>query len=449
MIPRSKAMNEKAIEINKESIEHWRDQKFGMFIHWGLFSVHGDGCWGMWLNQTDKDEYAKLADKFTAENFDADTWTKLAQDAGMKYMVLTAKHHDGFSLWDSKCCLDAFTSVNSVAKRDFVKEYTDSCRKAGLMTGLYYSPLDWRFPGFFLPGIFKKSADALVEQAHNQINELMSNYGKIDLLWFDGAENYHVAHGIDIVAGKVPQNHKANPTYPNFWRAAEIDKNVRKLQKGIICNDRLGDKEFGDFFCPEKKIGLFNIDNPWETCETIAGDWGYTPNCRTRSLRSCIQLLVNVVVAGGNLLLNIGPRPDGTVEPEQAQRLREMGEWLKKYGDSIYKTRGGPIKCEDWGGTTNKDNKMYVHVCEWTENEIVVPAKGNPQIRCITGAEPIIREQNDKIYLSVNDSDKQEIDTIFELTYNEKVTDIFDKIIDYNTLSDKRVEFSESVNLGL
>lgn len=442
-------MNEKAIEINRESIEHWRDQKFGMFIHWGLFSVHGKGCWHLWSDQVDKDEYAHLADKFTAENFDADSWAQLAKDAGMNYMVLTAKHHDGFSLWDSKACLDNHTVMNSPAGRDLVKEYTDSCRKAGLMVGLYYSPLDWRFPGFFVPKVYKESADALVKQAHEQIKELVTDYGKIDLLWFDGGENYWVAHGMNIAQGRVPENFKANPTYPNFWRASEIDAMVREKQKGIICNDRLGDKEFGDYFCPEKKIGAFNIDHAWETCETIAGDWGYTPNCKTRSFRSCIQLLVNVVVAGGNLLLNVGPRPDGTIEPEQADRLREMGGWLKKYGESIYKTRGGPIKCEDWGGTVNRDNKMYVHVCEWTENEIKVPDKGNPEIRCLTGAEPIIRRENGKIYLTVSDRDKQEPDTIFELTYNQKVTDIFDSVIDYTTLSDKVNEFGESVNLGL
>lgn len=442
-------MNEKAIEINKESIEHWRDQKFGMFIHWGLFALHGEGCWGMWLNQTDKDEYARLADDFTAENFDADSWANLAKEAGMKYMVLTAKHHDGFSLWDSKACLDDFTSVNSAAKRDFVKDFTDSCRKAGLMTGLYYSPLDWRFPGFFMPKLHKKSADALVEQAHKQTEELVSNYGKIDLLWFDGGENYWVGHGIDMVNAVRPQDFKTNPRNPNFWRASEIDAMVREKQKGIICNDRLGDKEFGDYFCPEKKIGSFNIDHAWETCDTIAGDWGYTPDCKTRSLRSCIQLLVNVVVAGGNLLLNVGPRPDGTIEPEQAQRLREMGAWLTKYGDSIYKTRGGPIKCEDWGGTTNRENKMYVHVCEWTENEIAVPDKGNPDIVCLTGAEPIVRRENGKIYLSVSGEDKQAMDTIFELTYKDKVSEIFPEVIDYKTLSGKTDVFGESVNLGI
>ncbi|MBE7036614.1 MAG: glycoside hydrolase family 29 [Ruminococcaceae bacterium] len=441
-------MNENAIEINRESIEHWRDQKFGMFIHWGLYSLQGDGAWSMWVNQTDKDQYKKLADQFTAENFHADDWATLAKEAGMNYMVLTAKHHEGFSLWDSKSCLDDFTSVHSAAKRDIVKEYTDACRKAGLMVGLYYSPLDWRFPGFFLPRLFKESATALVKQAYEQTKELVTHYGKIDILWFDGGENYWVAHGLNVLKGKVPEDFKSNPAYPDFWKADKIDQMVRTLQKGIICNDRLGDKQFGDYFCPEKKIGAFNINHAWETCDTLAGDWGYTPNCKTRSLRSCIQLLVNVVVAGGNLLLNVGPRPDGSIEPEQAERLKEIGEWLKQYGESIYKTRGGPIKCEDWGGTTNIGNTMFVHVCEWTENEIIIPDVGNPEICCITGAEPLIRKENGKIYLSVDNHAKQEMDTIFKLTYTEKVTDIFKDVIDYQSLSDKKKDFTCSVNLG-
>ena len=441
-------MNEKAIEINRESIEHWRDQKFGMFIHWGLFTLHRYGCWGMWNRQIDMDQYKLLANDFTAEKFDPDGWAQLAKDAGMKYMVLTAKHHDGFSLWDSKHCLDDLTSMNCPAKRDIVKEYTDACRNAGLMVGVYYSPLDWRFPGYYLPKLFKTSADALREQAHKQVEELMTNYGKIDLLWFDGGEDYWVAHGVNYVKIARPENFRENPTYPNFWHAEEMDKMIRTKQKGIICNDRLGQKQFGDYFCPEKQIGSFCIDHAWETCDCIAGDWAYSPKCKTRSLRSCIQLLVNVVVAGGNLLLNVGPKPDGSIDEEQAARLREMGAWLDKYGESIYKTRGGPIKCDDWGGTTNRDNKMYVHVCEWTENEVIVPDIGEPEIRCLTGAEPIIRKADGKIYLSVDNKAKQEMDTIFELTYKEKVTDIFKEVIDYKTLTDKKNEFMLSVNLG-
>ena len=441
-------MNEKAVEINKESIEHWRDQKFGMFIHWGLFSVHPYGCWGMWSKQIDKETYKLYANDFTAEKFDATEWAKLAKDAGMKYMVLTTKHHDGFSLWDSKCCLDDFTSMNYGAKKDFVREYTDACRDAGLMVGLYYSPLDWRFPGYFMPKLYKESADALRKHAYNQLQELTTEYGKIDIMWFDGGEDYHVAHGANFVTLSKAPDYKQNPLYPNFWHADKTDKMVRENQKGIICNDRIGQKQFGDYFCPEKKIGEFCIDHAWETCDCIAGDWCYTPGCKTRSLRSCIQLLVNVVVAGGNLLLNVGPKPDGTIEEEQANRLREMGEWLSKYGDSIYKTRGGPVKCDDWGGTTNRDNKMYVHICEWTADEIIIPDTGNPEITCLTCQNPVIRKDNGKIFLSVDNESKQAIDTIFELTYKEKVTDIFKDVIDYADLTNKKNEFTLSVNLG-
>ena len=300
-------MNEKAIEINKESIEHWRDQKFGMFIHWGLFALHGQGCWGMWLNQTDKDEYARLADSFTAKKFDADAWASLAKEAGMKYMVLTAKHHDGFSLWDSKACLDDFTSVNSAAKRDFVKEYTDSCRKAGLMTGLYYSPLDWRFPGFFMPKIHKKSADALVEQAHKQTEELVSNYGKIDLLWFDGS-------------------------LKDLTNVITIDE-IRALQPQIVVNDRLWGWGIGDY-CSQYECHLPKEDPgmPWETCQIwhVGGGWSYVKNAdKYRALDITLNQYETCKKWGGNLLLNIAPAADGSVPEAYYTAVKEFGEAIK------------------------------------------------------------------------------------------------------------------------
>lgn len=175
---------------------------------------------------------------------------------------------------------------------------------------------------------------------------------------YDGGEDYWVAHGLDIVKAKRPEDYKTNVRYPGFWNASEIDEMVRRLQPGIVTNDRIGMRQYGDYTSPEMKIGDFDIDNPWETCETLTGDWAYRPNSKMRSLRSCIHLLIKCVTAGGNLLLNVAPNPDGEIEAEQAKRLKEIGDWLKKYGKSIYKTRGGPIKCTNWGGVTNRDNKI-------------------------------------------------------------------------------------------
>ena len=427
-------MNKKAPIINKKSIDAWRDKKFGMFIHWGLYSKGDISEWGMFGKPIDIDEYAERAKEFNPDKFNASEWAKLAKAAGMNYTVLTAKHHDGFSLWDSKACLNDHTSVNCPAKRDFIKEYTDAVRDEGLMVGIYYSPLDWRFPGFFFPQMYKRNAEALVNQAHSQIKELMTEYGKIDLLWFDGGEDYYLAHGFHHHKFARPQDYRDNPQVKNFWRTDELDKMIREAQPGIICNDRIGDKSYGDYFAPEKKIGEYNTTDPWETCETMTNTWNYRPNSKIRSLRSCIQLLAKVVCNGGNLLLNVAPKLDGSFEEAEIKRLKEIGAWLEKYGESIYGTRGGPIKVDDWGGTTNKENKLYFHVLDWAADEIFVPNVYGAQVKCLTGAPVYVREANGMLAISVPSDYRQEIDTIIEITYSKKVTDFIDDATDYNDI---------------
>ena len=438
-------MNKNATVINRESIENWRDQKFGMFIHYGLYSVQGRGEWAMFIEQQDIDEYKKLANDITAENFDADKWAKIAKSAGMKYMVLTAKHHDGFSLWDSKSCMENHTVMNSACKRDLIKEYTTACRENGLMVGLYYSPLDWRFPGFFAPRLYKTNAEALVKQTHDQIRELLTGYGKIDLLWFDGAEDFWVAQGLRLNLLRRPEDFRTNIQVEDFWKAKDLDKFIRETQKGIICNDRIGDKSYGDYFAPEKKIGEYNVVDPWETCDTLTDDWGYHPGAKIRSLRNVLNLLVKVVCNGGNLLLNVAPRPDGSFEPNEIKRLEEVGAWLEKYGESIYGTRGGPISCGDFGGTTHKDNNLYFHVLDWNEDEILIPDVGSPKITSLTGANLTVNKENGLIKISVSDKDKLEMDTIIKLTYQKPVKEIFASDIDYKELSKKRSYSSDAI----
>ena len=438
-------MNKNATTTNKESIENWRDKKFGMFVHYGLYSVQGRGEWAMFIEQQDIDEYKKLANEFTAEKFNGEEWAKIAKNAGMQYMVLTTKHHDGFSLWDSKSCKDDHTVMNSACKRDLIKEYTDACRNNGLMVGLYYSPLDWRFPGFFAPKLYRTSAKELVKQTHDQIRELLTGYGKIDLLWFDGAEDFWVAQGLHLNRLRRPDDFKTNIQVEDFWRAKELDKFIRETQKGIICNDRIGDKSCGDYFAPEKKIGEYNVVDPWETCDTLTDDWGYRPNAKIRSLRNVINLLVKVVCNGGNLLLNVAPRPDGSFEPEEIKRLKQVGEWLKKYGDSIYGTRGGPIICDDFGGTTHKQNKLYFHVLDWQQDQIVIPDVGDPEIKFLTNANYNVVKEGGLIKITVSEEDKLEMDSIIEFTYDKPVKEIFPEDVDYKELSKKRTYNSDAI----
>lgn len=413
------------------SIKNWQNLKFGMFIHWGLYSILGEGEWARFNKPIDTDEYRKLTDRFTAEKFDAAQWAEIAKSAGMKYMVLTTRHHDGFSLWDSESSYESFTSMNSAAKRDFVAEYTAACREEGLAVGLYYSPMDWRFPGFFAPRLFHQNALQMKEQCHSQVRELLSKYGKIDILWYDGGSDYWLGHGMNIhnLKNPVSENYRENPQIPDFWEADKLDKMARGLQPGIVINNRAGTsaKRYGDFLTPECKVGEFNIETPWETCDLLADCWGWKPNTQIRSLRNIIQLLISVVTGGGNLLLNVGPRADGTIEEEQIKRLEQVGQWLKSYGESIYETSGGPIMNGDWGGTVWKDNKLYVHVIDWSMDEIKIPKLRGEilNIYSITAQNVSSREENGWIYITVPEINKQDIDTIIVIEYNKNINEVF------------------------
>ena len=309
------------------------------------------------------DEYAQLAKQFKPRKFGADAWAQLAKEAGAKYMVLTTRHHDGFCLFDSKASMDDFTSVRSAAGRDFVAEYVEAVRRAGLKVGFYYSWLDWRFPGYFDVKGNPKSAKAMVAQAHAQIEELMTNYGKIDILWYDG--------------GWVPG--LQGDEIAEFWGAKKVNAMLRKLQPHIIINNRSGLPE--DLDTPEQHVTASAAGRGWESCMTMGDScgWGYihnNPNFKT--VTQLIQHLVTAASGAGNYLLNVGPKPDGTIRKEEQDRLRAMGRWLEVNGESIY----GSERCPFGGGivglTTAKGNNAYIHVFRWPkQGEVTIPGIKN------------------------------------------------------------------------
>lgn len=366
----------------EKRMEDWKDLRFGMFIHWGLYSLLGRGEWAMWTEAIDKDEYRQLMHAFTAEKFDPRAWAKTAKAAGMKYMVLTTRHHDGFSLWDSPASYEQFDAMHCAARQDFVRAYVEACRAEGLKVGFYYSPLDWRFPGFFFPRMYKTSAEALRKQTHEQIRELMTNYGKIDILWFDGGEDFWLCHGRDLHSWEEKGRMEDRIQCPNFWRADELDKMIRELQPGIVINNRTGLRQYGDYLTPESRIGEFNTQEPWETCHTLNGSWGYVPN-PPRSLRTCMQFLMQTITGDGNFLYNVGPRADGTIPEDSVERLLEMGRELEKYGESVYGTRGGPFRNDQTGGMSYRGNTLYIHVWDWPDNLVRIP-KLNANILRVT-----------------------------------------------------------------
>jgi alpha-L-fucosidase len=314
-----------------------------MFVHWGLYAILARGEWVMYQERIPPDEYALLAQQFSPDDFNADAWVALAERAGMKYMVLTTRHHDGFCLFDSK--VSDYTSVKAAAKRDLVAEYVTACRRAGMKIGFYYSLLDWRWPVYFTgPRKDPQGWAKLVKQVHEQVRELCTQYGKIDVMWYDGGGAYDA----------------------DAWQSRKLNAMVRRLQPHIIINNRSGLPE--DFDTPEQHVTASQPGRAWESCMIIGeySGWGYIRH--NRNLRSVTQLIQHLAFAasgGGNYLLNVAPKPDGTIQREFVTRLERIGDWLKVNGESIYGTRRCPFGAASIGVTTCRGNTAYVHVFRW------------------------------------------------------------------------------------
>jgi alpha-L-fucosidase len=303
----------------------------------------------------------------------------------MKYLVFTSKHHDGFSMFDSK--LTDYKITNSPFRRDVVKELADACHKAGLKLGFYYSPVDWYHPDYRT-----ENHARYIEFLHGQLREICSNYGKIDIVWFDGL-------------GGTAQD----------WDSENLVKMIRQLQPHVIINNRAGLP--ADHDTPEQRIGRFQNDRPWETCMTICRQWAWKPDDQMKSLKECIQTLVKVVGGDGNFLFNVGPMPDGRIEPRQVQRLREMGAWLKEYGQSIYATRGGPFMPGPWGASTCKGSTIYIHVLNWPDEHLTLPpiSKKIVTSSVLTGGAATVKQSSEAVEITVSKGDRLELDTIIKL----------------------------------
>ena len=336
-----------------ERLEWWREARFGLFIHWGPVSLKGTEIgWSRGGErrgyksrgtQVPVEVYDNLYKQFNPTKFNADQWVAIAKAAGMKYMVFTSRHHDGFSMFDTKADDYKITSPESPFRRDVVKELADACRRAGLRFGVYYSQPNWHHPDAFTDR-HTNYLDFLKTQAR----ELLTNYGQLDIFWFDGL-------------GKSAQDYDADA----------LNTMIRKLQPRIIINNRDGLAE--DFDTPEQVIGKFQYDRPWESCITICQQWAWKPNDKMKSLSECLETLVRCAGGDGNLLFNVGPMPDGRIEPRQVKRLEEMGDWLKQYGETIYGTRGGPWKPTKALASTRKGSTIYLHLLGWNGKTVNLP----------------------------------------------------------------------------
>ncbi len=412
----------KILRADPASLRNWQNLRFGMFIHWGPVSLTGKEIGWSRGRETPHEQYDRLYQKFNPTKFDAREWVSVAKVAGMRYIVLTSKHHDGFCLWD--CAHTDYDIMSSPFKRDVVKELADECKRQGIKFGPYYSICDWYQPDYGLshaggPGYkLDRQPDfqKYVTYMKNQLKELHSSYGPFLVFWFDGEweKPWTYLHGVDL-----------NNFCRNLQPDVLINNRVGKGREGMQGMFKPG--EFaGDFGTPEQEIGAFERKVPWETCMTICTQWAWKPDDLLKSLKQCLHTLIYTAGGDGNLLLNVGPMPDGRIEPRQVQRLKEIGQWLAKYGDSIYGTRGGPFKPGKWGASTCKDNTIYLHVMNWPGEKLQLPAFGNSIIShtVMTGGEATVVQTDSAISVFVPKEDRQEIATIIVLTVEGQALDI-------------------------
>ena len=399
------------------AVAKWQDARFGMFIHWGPVSIKGTEIGWSRGAQIPIEEYDNLYKQFSAPEFNAADWAAVAKAAGMRYVILTTKHHDGFCLWDTK--QTDHNVMRSPLGRDVVGELAAACRKEGLAFGTYYSTCDWHHPAFPLgspggkskkPNPDLKAYDAYLQA---QVTELLTKYGPLFTIWFDVPQSYDQSYGIPMV------------------------KKIRAIQPDLMINNRaysLGGRgsgigtqlKVGDYDTPEQRIGGFQIDRPWETCMTICRQWAWKPDDTMKSLEECLHTLIRTNGGNGNLLFNVGPMPSGKIEPRQVERLREMGAWLAKNGETIYATRGGPWKPTPELACTRKDDRIYLHLLRRTDETVSLkaPSITIKSARVFNGPAVPFSVKEGTLGLTVPSDAWQPIDTIIELTVAGSAMDI-------------------------
>jgi alpha-L-fucosidase len=346
----------------KKYVDDFMAKRFGMFIHWGPVALRGTEIGWSRNREVKQGEYDSLYKEFNPVLFNADNWVKAAKDAGMKYLTITAKHHDGFCLWPTK--FTDYNIMNSPFKRDIVGELAKSCKKYGIKFCIYYTVLDWYDLRYPIRNDGIKTIDPkgdmvkFVQYMKDQLKELITNYDPY-MLWFDG-------------------------NWEQPWTkemGADVYTFIKKLSPSVVINNRLGKGTHktmgpdivGDYATPEQVVGKMNLDMPWESCITICNQWAWKPNDKMKSLQQCIQTLVSTAGGNGNLLFNVGPMMDGRIEKRQVDRLKEMGEWLKVNGDAIYGTKAGPFLPDSMMAATRKGNKINLMLFKKVGDQLVLP----------------------------------------------------------------------------
>ncbi len=371
------------VEDRERRMQWWHDARFGMFIHWGSYSVLGRHEWAMENEAIPIAEYEQLAKQFTPKPNAAREFARLARRAGQKYVVMTTKHHEGFCLFDTKTT--SYCAPKQGPGRDLVREYVDAVRAEGLRVGFYYSLMDWHHPDGAICARDEAARKRFVEYIHTHVRELMTNYGKVDILWYD------VAWPLDAKG----------------WESERMNEMVFSLQPDIIVNNR--DKLDGDFSTPEQQITAAAQGRAWESCMTLNGSWGYqaadddwkTPKQVIRNLMSCSR-------DGGNYLLNIGPRGDGSVPEESVRIFETVGAWMERNGATIYASEPCQPRRSAYAMFTRKGSTLYMHIHAWPGESAVVTGMVTPvKSARLFASGQTVRFKQEKLRLVVTGLPKQ------------------------------------------
>ncbi|MGN6163973.1 MAG: alpha-L-fucosidase [Flavisolibacter sp.] len=409
---------------NLEARSQFQDNKFGMFIHWGLSSMLADGEWVMNNRNIKVEDYSRLLRAFNPVDFDAAKWVATAKNAGMKYIVFITRHHDGFSNWDTK--FSDWKITNTPYGKDVLKMLSEECKKQGMKLGLYYSLLDWyrddypRETGRTGKGTGRTGQSdygSYLQFMKNQLTELLTNYGEIMSIWFDGHWDQTNPEGDTDRSSRID------------WKYNEIYGLIHKLQPQCLIGNNhhlapIAGEDFQMFerdLPGENKSGLSfqKASNalPLETCETVNGSWGYNiTDQKHKTVQQVIQLLIGAAGRNANLLLNIGPLPSGAIQTEFTDTLAAAGKWLVQYGESIYGTRGGPLSPQPWGVTTQNKKRIYIHLFKspdaGTVSLLGIKEKVKQVIVLGTGRKLKYRQQKDAIIISTQELAVEDPDTI-------------------------------------
>jgi alpha-L-fucosidase len=406
---------------NLQARREFQDMKFGMFIHWGVYSVVGDGEWIFHNRKLKVDEYNRLPAFFDPEKFDAKTWVLLAKAAGMKYITITSRHHDGFAMFDSKVS-DWNIVARTPYKKDPLKMLADECHRQGIKLFFYYSQLDWHNPDYYPRGAtdwpngrpdhgdWNAYLDTYMD---GQLTELLTNYGLIGGIWFDGmwdkpAADWH----LDKTYALIHRLQPATLIIPNHHQTPRSGEDVQTFERDLPGGNTAG---FNTTFV--------SSDIPLESSDTLNESWGFNiGDSKYKSIADIERRLVRAAGNNSNLLLNIGPYPNGEIDPQFVTRLQAVGEWLSKYGDSIYGTRGGPVPPGDWGVTTQKGDKIYVHVLNWGAPLLALaPVNGKiVDAHVLAGGEWIqFTQDSNGVVLHVPKPSIDDVDRVIVLSLNQ------------------------------